>query len=412
MRIPLLAAFLIILLPVIVDWLIWLDICRFEKRRLWSRIYGALSLLFWTFSIVIVCIPKRDVDYNVLPMMWMLYTWITIFVPKCIYVVFSLLGRTPTIWKGKRLRLGLWAGVPVAVFTFAVLWWSAVVGRRQIEVTQVSVTNPRIPESFAGYRIVQFSDAHVGTWGTDTTFVSRLVDTVNSLKPDLILFTGDIVNRRTDELKPFLSVLSRLHARDGVMSVLGNHDYGDYIDWPSPEAKEKNMQLMHQWQADMGWELLDNRSRALHCGSDSIMIIGVGNWGEPPFHQYGDLKKAYPMPGDSLASLTDARYKILLTHNPEHWRQVVTRLSNIDFSLAGHTHAMQFIISLGKWRWSPSEYIYKQWAGLYAAKAKDGTPMNVYVNIGSGEVGMPYRVGAPAEVTLFILNPDHSGTNH
>ena len=199
------------------------------------------------------------------------------------------------------------------------------------------------------------------------------------------------MNRQTDEAEPYIATLGRLHARDGVYSILGNHDYGDYKSWETPEAKMRNLQYMGEVQAKMGWHLMNNCDTCIKLGSDSITIIGVENWGEPPFSQYGKLSVAHP-------TLNDSNFKILLSHNPRHWRGEVLPLSNIDLMLAGHTHAMQIELDIFGHRLSPSAWIYPEWGGVYK---EDGQIL--YVNIGIGEVAMPMRIGATPEITVITL---------
>ena len=189
------------------------------------------------------------------------------------------------------------------------MWWGALVTRYDYEIKEVTLEYDNLPESFDGYRIAQFSDLHLGSYAGDTTYVSRLVDAINGLDCDIIFFTGDLVNRQTDEAEPFIGTLGRLHARHGVYSILGNHDYGDYRSWKSPEEKARNLQYMGEIQAEMGWQLMNNCDTCIRLGSDSITVIGVENWGEPPFSQYGKLSVAYP-------DLKDGNFKILLSHNP------------------------------------------------------------------------------------------------
>ncbi len=372
------------------------------RRRALRWLARIQAYICWIFLIVTLSQPRRS-DADILPVMWCLYAYLTVYVPKLIFVVFSLLGRIPMLFRKHPLRLGLYAGLPLGVLVFAAMWWGAFPGRNRIQINEVEIFSERLPQRFDGYRIVQFSDGHVGTWGTDTAFVSRMVDSINSLRPDLIVFTGDIVNRRTEEILPFVKILSRLNAPDGVISVLGNHDYGDYMNWPSPAERESNNRLLSDIERRMGWQLLNNEHRFISRDRDSIAVIGVENWGEPPFRQYGRLYRAYSFSADSADNVYDSRFKILLTHNPEHWRREVVYKSNIDLTLSGHTHAMQFIVSLGRWRWSPSQYIYEQWGGLYSKTGDKGQEMKIYVNIGCGEVGMPYRIGADPEITLLIL---------
>lgn len=406
MRIPLPAAILLFIISFCTDYLIWTDIRQYARRKVWSRAYAASSVACWIFLFITLLMPRRDADADIQSLMWMLFSYITVYFAKLIYVIFSLFGRIPQIWKARRINSGLWVGMPVALLIFLAMWWGVMVTRHEVEVNRVEIASSRIPSAFNGYTIAQFSDAHVGTWGKDTTFISTLVDSINSLHPDLIVFTGDIVNRHTTELEPFMQVLSRLHAKDGVVSVLGNHDYGDYLDWKSRSEHDANNALLAAWQRQMGWYLMNNRHKFLTQGNDSIVLIGVENWGEPPFHQYGRLEDAYPMSKDSVNNLNDSRYKILLSHNPEHWNQEVSKTTNIDLTLSGHTHAMQFMISLGNWKWSPSEYRYEQWAGLYERISPNGTPSKLYVNIGCGEVAMPFRLGATPEITLFTLKSE------
>lgn len=397
-------ALVLCLMSVAADIYIYLDLKKNFPRRRWLSVgYGALALACWIFIAVCLLMPRRDTDTGILFQMWGIYSYLTLLLPKIVFVIFSIVGQIPRLWRGRGLKLGKWVGLPLAAVIFIAMWWGAAVTRRQIEVVDVDVVSKRLPDAFDGYRIAQISDLHVGTWGNDTSFISALVDSVNALRPDIIFFTGDIVNRQSDELAPFLGPLSRLHAPDGVYSVLGNHDYGDYADWPSAADKRENLQLLKNWQRQIGWHMLNNARTQIIHGGDTIQLIGVENWGEPPFHQYGHLIDAYPLSPDSAYNLNDHRFKILLTHNPEHWRREVTRISNIDLSLSGHTHAMQTILRLGDWRWSPSAMRYSQWSGLYSKENPNGENLQIYVNIGAGEVGMPYRIGATPEITLITL---------
>lgn len=397
-------ALVLIAFGALTDFYIWSDLRKnYPRKRAISRCYAIFAILCLVFLAVCLLMPRRDSDSGILFQMWGIYSYLTLLVPKFIFCICSWIGLIPGLWKARSLRLGKWIGVPAGIIAFFLMWWGALVTRHEIEVKEVTVESDRLPAGFDGLRIAQISDLHVGTWGNDTRFINRLVDSVNMQKPDIILFTGDIVNRQTGELAPFMKSLSRLKAPLGVYSVLGNHDYGDYIDWPSEADKRDNLALLRNWQRQLGWDLLDNERRSLVWNGDTIQLLGVENWGEPPFRQYGHLIDAYPLSQDSAYNLTDNRFKILMTHNPEHWRREASKISNIDLTLSGHTHAMQTEVKIGDWKWSPAVWKYPQWGGLYTTVAPDGRTMNLYVNIGAGEVGMPFRVGAIPEVTVITL---------
>lgn len=408
MRLPVIMICLCYIILILTDLLIIYDLRTMslypghrsseKKRKIWWKVYLVFAILIFILLTVGVCLPKRSAGEGITTAMWIFYIITTVELSQLIYCIFSLLGFIPAIFRKGRWNLGLWVGFPLAAILFLAMWWGVFVGRKQIDVVNVEISSPKIPESFNDYKIAHISDLHVGTWGNDTTFISTLVDSVNALKPDLIVFTGDVVNREAEEFLPFVKSFSRLNAPDGVLSILGNHDYGDYVSWKSNQAKKDNLDSLKSYQASAGWQLLDNNHLFLTRGNDTIAVLGVGNWGEPPFTKYGDLKKAYPKD-----SLTDKNYKILLSHNPEHWNQEILFISNIDLTLAGHTHAMQSMISIGDWRWSPAQYRYKYWRGLHKRKNIKGEESWLYVNIGAGEVGIPMRIGAPPEVTLFTL---------
>ena len=395
MRLPLLLILPLFLLNVLVDWYI----CRAVRNRcrrgasfwrpfaLWSSVACALAL------VAAVCWPKKSAaDSELVGLMWLLYAYFSIYIPKYLFVIFDLVGKIPQLWHRPRIKAFGTCGAVLAVLAFATMWWGALINRYRIDVKEVTYANPALPAAFDGLTIAQISDLHVGTYGADTSYVARVVAEVNALHPDLIVFTGDIVNRRTEELEPFTGVLSRLHAPLGVYSILGNHDYGDYYQWPDESAKKENMELLYRLQDGMGWKLLNNESHTFYAGGDSLVLIGVENIGDPPFPTYGDLDAAYR--GD----LADEAYKVLLSHNPAHWNDDIADSpdKNIALTLSGHTHAMQIEIC----GVSPAVFRYKTWGGMYTDADE---AHHLYVNIGIGEVGIPARIGATPEITLFTL---------
>lgn len=407
MRIPVPAAIFLFVFSFLIDIYIYADVCNSTKRRGLRLSYAVSSLLCWGLLVVIMCMPKRSEDSDILPIMWMLYTYLSIYIAKAGYLLCSVFGRLiKVIFRSKSKRyISRLTGVGVGVVLFVSMWWGVLYTRYHIEVVPVEISSAQIPESFNGYKIAQISDLHVGTWGNDTTFISNLVDSVNALHPDLIVFTGDIVNRRTSEVEPFVKPLSRLKAPDGVMSIFGNHDYGDYMDWTDLKDREINNQELLEHQKSMGWDILNNDKRFIVRGNDSILVIGVENWGDPPFHTYGDLEFALSSSRDSTYHQNDNLFKILLSHNPAHWDKEVSHQTNIGLTLSGHTHAMQVETEIFGWRWSPAKYRYEHWGGYFERFNDNGQPVRLYVNIGAGEVGLPSRLfRAYPEITLLTLH--------
>jgi hypothetical protein len=378
-----------------------------NPRKSWLMWFWKITtILFWILLIVAFVYPYRVLGLDIVPKMWLLLSAVSVLMFKAIITLFSLIGKLPTLWHKRNWKTGLYIGLPVALIVLFVTWWGAFVTRNQIEVERVDVVDATLPQGFNGYTIAQISDLHLGTWGSDTTTVANLVDSVNALKPDLILFTGDIVNRETSEVYPFEKTLSRLKATDGVISILGNHDYGCYINWETKADSVANMQKLFDVQKRMGWKLLLNEHCYVHRGNDSIAIIGVHNWGEKPFVSYGDLGAALKNGVDTKDTL-DAygkEFKILMTHNPKHWRHIVRNTSNVALSLAGHTHAMQCVLKVGGKKYSPAAFRYENWGGMYSFDTLTYKNLKLYVNIGAGTVGMPFRIAsAYPEVTLFKL---------
>lgn len=277
-------------------------------------------------------------------------------------------------------------GLVLGVVSFVNVIYGATAGITRFEVKEVTYESDRLPEGFNGYRIAQLSDIHIGSWQGRPEAVAQLVELTNRQKADLIVFTGDLVNQQSHELDSFRQTLSRLQAPDGVYSVLGNHDYGTYYHWKNSREEADNLQYLRDEQRAMGWQLLDNSHVVLHHRGDSIALVGVENDGEPPFPQHADLEQA--------TRGTEDMFSILLSHNPTHWRREVLPESTIDLMLAGHTHAMQMTF-FGR---SLSSLKYPEWSGMYY----EG-PRALYVNVGIGYVGLPFRFGAWPEITVITL---------
>ncbi len=263
----------------------------------------------------------------------------------------------------------------------------------QYKLIRQKLSFKNLPSSFRGLKIIHISDIHSGSF-TDRKAVEHGVEMIMAQQADLILFTGDLVNDRAAEMNEFKDVFSRLKAPLGVYSTLGNHDYGDYVQWPVEGlSKQQNLENLKKIQEEMGWRLLMNEHVVLKKNGDEIALIGIENWSaKGRFPKYGRLDIAY----EGAAKFP---FKILMSHDPSHWKaQVITEYADIDLTLSGHTHGMQFGVELPGFKWSPVQYMYREWAGLYEQGDK-----KLYVNRGFGFIGYPGRVGVMPEITLLEL---------
>lgn len=286
----------------------------------------------------------------------------------------------------------------LAAIPFSALLFGMVRGKYNYKVLKYTLEFEDLPDAFDGFTLAQLSDIHSGSFDNPEK-VAYGVDLVNQQQADVILFTGDIVNNKTDELYPYQSIFSKLKAPMGVYSVLGNHDYGDYTDWENDAAKQQNLEDLKRTQKEMGFRLLLNESVTLEKGSDRISLVGVENWGAGRFKKAGDLEKA-------LSEVGATDFKILMSHDPSHWEaQVLPHPFPIHLTLSGHTHGMQFGIDIpGVIKWSPIQWRYKQWAGIY-----DREKQYLNVNRGFGYLAYPGRVGMWPEISLITLKKKEVG---
>ncbi|TAG29604.1 MAG: metallophosphoesterase [Sphingobacteriia bacterium] len=261
------------------------------------------------------------------------------------------------------------------------------------QLKKITLTFNSLPKAFDGLKLVHISDIHSGSFQNPNA-VNKGVDLILAQNPDLILFTGDLVNDRATEMNEYKAIFRRLKAPMGVYSILGNHDYGDYVSWPTEAEKMANLDQLKKVHAEMGWYLLMNEHILFGKEEEQLALIGIENWGaKGRFPKYGKMDQAY-------AGTEKIPFKVLLSHDPSHWdAQVKTLYPTIDLMLSGHTHGMQFGIENPYFKWSPVQWMYKQWAGLY----EDGS-QKLYVNRGFGFIGYPGRVGVLPEITLITLN--------
>ena len=306
-----------------------------------------------------------------------------------IFQLFSkFLGYTPEADFEERRKFIVKLGLGVASIPFASMLYGITKGKYNYKVKNISLNFPNLPKAFDGFKLVQISDIHSGSFDSIED-VQKGIDLINEQNADVVMFTGDLVNGDSREIIPFIDTFKQIKPR--VYSILGNHDYSDYNQWATQEAKQENADLMDVYHSQMNFELLKNENVRLKRGEDEIALIGVENWGKG-FKQKGDLDKA-------LVGVDKNDFKILLSHDPTHWDlKTVPHSNHVDLTLAGHTHGMQFGVDIPGFKWSPVKYRYARWSGLY-----EEAKQYLYVNKGFGFLGFPGRVGMWPEITVIEL---------
>jgi len=410
---------LIIILSIV---FIALDLYVFQAIRLVSQnlspvVRKTIYAGFWGFSLIVI---TTFIAYNIgFASPWtrtgknaFLGIQTFNFIPKIFVVIFLLLDD---IQRGLRwlITKASWAfnrnevieqidiprseflvksGIILATLPLVSISYGIVNGAHDYKIRRIKLPLKNLPASFHGMRIAQLSDIHSGSFFRKTAVLGG-VEMLLKEKPDMVFFTGDLVNNTADEVKEYIDIFSKVKAPLGVYSTLGNHDYGEYVSWSGPEAKAQNLKNLREAHRLMGWHLLDNSNQLVTQGGDQLAIVGVENWGAGNrWPKYGKLKEA-------LNGTSDAAVKLLLSHDPSHWdAQIRPLFPEVDATFSGHTHGFQFGIEIGDFKWSPVQYVYKQWAGLYQEKDQ-----YLYVNRGFGFLGFPGRIGMPPEITVFEL---------
>lgn len=290
-----------------------------------------------------------------------------------------------------RLKLLSQIMVVLSIIVFIVMTHGIFFNKYNYKVKHLTLHFPHLPKSFEGYKIVQISDVHSGSLDNPEKVKEGIV-LINKQRPDLVLFTGDLVNMTADEFIPYIPIFKEIQAKDGKFSILGNHDYGDYVRFETPKDKFNNLQSLFEYKQNAGFNLLRNSHSVISKGGDTIYIAGVENWGHAPFPKRGNLKKA-------IEGIPEGAFIVLMSHDPSHWDSEVSRQSkNIALTLSGHTHGMQFGIDFMGIRWSPVQWKYPLWSGLFKRNN-----MKLYVNVGFGFIGMPGRIGILPEITVITL---------
>ena len=373
-----------------------------------------LNVVYWAIPIALFLAIVWVMAYSPDPrksklLMWSSSILFGIIIAKLAWLVFMLIDDIIRLVKysGEKLSSStesktisrsqfiVTTGAVVAGTFFSGLIYGIAVGAHKYKIVNRKLKLKNLPSAFKGFKIVQISDVHSGSfWSFDG--VKKGIEIIMDQKPDAIFFTGDLVNNTADEFDKYKELFSTLKAEYGVYSVLGNHDYGDYVSWPNEkgQSKEENLNNLKEHHKSMGWNLLMNENKVIEKEGERLGIIGVENWSaHMRFPKYGDLKQAYK-------GVEHIENKLLLSHDPSHWRaEVLKEYPDIDAMFSGHTHGMQFGIDTSFYRWSPVKYVYPEWADLYEEKGQ-----YLYVNRGFGYLGYPGRLGFYPEITVFELD--------
>ncbi|KGL62486.1 metallophosphoesterase [Polaribacter sp. Hel1_85] len=360
-----------------------------------------INIIFWVFTVGLISLiitlkitlddinPKRK--HILVSSLYGLT--ISSFVPKIIFViVISILFFSNYVFTEKASLIvvpliGLFSGF----LPFFVIMYGVFISLYRFKIHHITIKHQNLPSSFSGLKIIQISDIHIGSFNYKYHILDKAIKMINDSEPDFIFFTGDLVNNFAWELIGWEKVFKKLEAKQGKYAILGNHDYGDYSNWNSPKEKQDNFEKIKQFYKNVDFNLMLNQSEIIEFNQQKIALIGIENWGKPPFKQYGNLQKA-------IQNVTEIPFKILLSHDPSHWREEVLQKSNIALTLSGHTHGMQAGFQYKEMKWSPIKYKYKDWAGLYKENNQ-----YLYVNRGLGWHGFPGRLGMRPEITLIDL---------
>ncbi|MCK3686069.1 metallophosphoesterase [Maribellus sp. YY47] len=409
------------LFMLLVDFYTFRGINPLIARIRFSVIRKAFRILFWGISLIVFagfCLFMFGIKHvkqsdAYIYVGYLVAGFALFYIPKFVFILFVLLKDIQRVTMGtiqwfrgrkkksvpqlnatkkmERSEFLYQMGLFIAAIPFASILYGVTKGKFNFRVMRERISFDNLPASFKGLKIVHISDMHLGSFNRKFDQVSKAVELINEQEPDLILFTGDLVNNFAEETEDWAPVLSKMQARIGKYSILGNHDYGDYSEWKSPAEKEKNLDAIKRFHKKMGFRLLLNESENIRIDDEEIALIGVENWGKPPFPQHGDLKKA-------TTGIDANRFKLLMSHDPSHWDAEVLDKTNIDLTFSGHTHGMQFGIERAGIKWSPVQYKYPRWGGLYNERKQ-----YLYVNRGFGYIGFPGRIGMPPEITVIEL---------
>jgi predicted MPP superfamily phosphohydrolase len=397
------AIFLLCLAILIIDILTFYWLLSITQLIRWSNLSLVIHILFWLFTIGLltaIAILKFRLDKIHPQRKHLLITslyglTVSSFIPKIIFItIISFLFFTNQIFSENESLIlipiiGLFAGL----LPFFAIIYAIFKALYRFKIHRSIIHSPLLPDNFDKLKIVHISDLHLGSFNFRYHILDRAIKLINDIEPDFIFFTGDLVNNFAWELKGWSTVLEKLTAKRGKFSVLVNHDYGDYSIWESEKLKKSNFESIKYFYKKIGFKLLLNEAETIGDDSAKIAIIGVENWGNPPFKKYGDLKKA-------IEGVEQIPFKILLSHDPTHWDEEIVDKTDISLTLSGHTHGMQAGVRIQNKQWSPIKYKYKQWAGVHK---KGDQYLNV--NRGLGWLGFPGRLGMRPEISFLEIQP-------
>jgi len=400
----------------VVDMLYWISI----SKSIGKRFKEANRIAYWTplFLLLVFFIVGIFEPYSQWPALFRIYLpdiLLILLIGKGIFLLFMITGdilamvvkvvkRSRSVHQNTlkrktnsrpriigKVATGMSFGI-MLIFLSGMIFW---VHDFKLHTVEIKVKD--LPEAFDGYKMIQLSDLHLGSFMSARP-LNKIVNMVNGQHPDVVLFTGDLVNFTTEEVYPFEKVMKGFSAKDGIFAILGNHDYGEYSQWESAKAKDLNDQELFNFYNRIGWRLLRNQNSIIQKDTASIAIIGVENWSKTKrFGKKGNLQKA-------MIGIDQSGFSVLMTHDPSHWDgEVTTKYPQIDLTLSGHTHAFQLAVEYGSVKWSPASLLFKQWAGLYEKVSKNGLHQFLYVNRGAGTLGYLGRIATRPEVTLLIL---------
>ena len=405
--------FFFIIIYTLID-LYALQAIRTLTKNFWITVIYLLVSLVIIVSLYFLLNSNSSTHFSQPPISYLFGLFLALIIPKLLVIIF-MLGEDIT-----RLISGLYfkiftneqnfyipsrrkflstLALGVAAIPFSTLLYGMIKGKYNFKVLKYELEFTDLPEAFDGFTMTQISDIHSGSFDNKNK-ITYAVDLINQQDSDAIFFTGDLVNNVADEMDDWKELFSNLSAKEGVFSVLGNHDYGDYVRWNSKEEKLKNLDKLKKIQSEMGWNLLLNENFYINRKNQKIAIVGVENWCENGFKQAGDLDVA-------CKNINNSDFKVLLSHDPSHWKsRVKDDDRNFQLTLSGHTHGMQFGIEIPGWiKWSPVKYRYENWAGIYQEKGRF-----INVNRGFGFLGYPGRVGIWPEITVIKLKKKSSNT--